>query len=213
MDERARKHRGIARRDVLLGIRHPGGIGEVRSGEAELLCETVHHLHERGLGAGDVLGERKRGVVAGLDDHSLQQVFDRDLLADLDVHRRAAELGRRLAPGVFADRDQVIELDAAFLERVEHDIGGHQLGQAGGLLPRIRVERREHAAAVVIDNDEAARLELRWRRQRDRRAGSFGSIGRGGRRSLPVFVGAGAAGHGGEERQQRRRGEEAIEVS
>ena len=61
-----------------------------------------------------------------------------------------------------------VELDAAFLERLEHAVGRHQLGEAGRLLPRVGLERREHAAAVVVDHDEAAGLELR--RRRDRRS-------------------------------------------
>jgi hypothetical protein len=121
------------------------------SSTAELLGIGVHHLHEGGLVAADFLGERHRGVVARLHDHADDQVLDRDLLADLDEHFRAF-----LLPGVLADGHRVGELDAAFLQCLEHAVGRHELRQARGLLARIGFERGEHAAAIVVDDDVAA---------------------------------------------------------
>jgi len=96
---------------------------------------VFHHLHEGGLGARDVLGERHRGVVAGLHDHALDEVLDRHLLAHSTNIREPS-----CFPGVLADGHHVVELDASFLEGAEHAVGRHDLGEARGLLPRVRVD-------------------------------------------------------------------------
>ena len=177
MDQRARERRGVACGRIVLGVGHAGGVGKVRSGQAELLRVGVHHLHEGLLRAADLLGQRDRRVVARLHDHALQQVVDGHLLADLDEHARAL-----LLPGALADRDRVGELEAAFVERLEDGVGRHQLGQTGRLLARVGLTRGEHATAVVVDHDEAARVQLRRRRNGGRGGGhGLSSLGRHGR--------------------------------
>ena len=63
------------------------------------------------------------------------------------LHERARAF--RL-PGVLADGHQLVELQAVFLERLEHGVGRHQLGEARGLHALIGVALAEHAAAVEV---------------------------------------------------------------
>ena len=75
-----------------------------------------------------------------------------------------------------------VELEPALLDLVEHHLGGHQLGQAGGRHEFVGALLEQHAAAVGIDQDRVRsrglkaalaprfwdwvqRRRCRWRRQ------------------------------------------------
>ncbi len=104
----------VAGGHVVVLVGQAGRVDEVTALEAHFLGRAVHQRGKGFLAAGQVLGQRHGGVVAGLHDHALQQVFHRDLLADLDEHARA-----RGAPGLFADGDHVGQLDMAGFQFVE----------------------------------------------------------------------------------------------
>jgi hypothetical protein len=101
-------------------------IAETRILHAQSLRLAIHHLGEVFLVTGNCFGERDTGVVPRLDDHSLEQVLDLHLRADLDEHLRTARL-----PGLLRYRHGLIELERTLLERGETQIGRHQLGQGG----------------------------------------------------------------------------------
>ena len=85
----ARAARGPSPSSSAADARVPVALAEVRVREPEPRRFAVHPLGERVLAAGDDLGQRDRRVVAGLDDHSAQQLVDGDRLLRLDEHPRA----------------------------------------------------------------------------------------------------------------------------
>ena len=129
----------------------------------------VHQRGEGTLAASDVFGQGHAGVVAGLDDHALEQILHADPLANFDKHARAPG-----APGLFAHEHLVLELDIALGDLPQHRVGGHDLGQAGGFQAGIRIGLGQHPAAVHVDQQVAAAGH--------RRGGGDGyrGLGRGG---------------------------------
>ncbi|HMS80765.1 MAG TPA: hypothetical protein PKC20_14770, partial [Burkholderiaceae bacterium] len=91
---------------------------------AQALRLAVHLGRERRLAAPHRLGEDDRRVVARLHDQPAQQLLDGRRLGRIDEHPRADRLprGRR-------DRGALVERELALLDRVEREIGGHQLGE------------------------------------------------------------------------------------
>jgi hypothetical protein len=100
---------------------------------------------ERFLGAGDQLGERDAGVVAGLDDHPADQLVHRDGLARIDEHARAGRAPCTLRHGYL-----LIERDLFFLERHEYHVRAHQLRQRRRLEPLVGLLRGQNLAARQI---------------------------------------------------------------
>ena len=149
-DQGARQAGDVSRRGVVLGVRQAGGIDEMAARESQLLGIAVHVIGKGLLGAGQVFGQGHGGIVAALDDHALQQVLHRDLLADLDEHART-----RHAPGPFAHRDLVVEADGAGLDLLEQHIGRHQLGDAGRFHALVGILLCQHPATVIVLQDIA----------------------------------------------------------
>ncbi|MNC35961.1 hypothetical protein D3C75_844610 [compost metagenome] len=141
---------------MVLRMRQTGGVHEVAVGHAQAGGGGVHQVGEGVLAAGDVLGHRDAGVVAGLDDDAVQQVAQGHLGADLDEHPRAAG-----APGVLADGDQVLLADLALADLQGGDVGGHQLGQAGRRQALVAALLDQHAAAVGIHQQPGLGGQLR----------------------------------------------------
>ena len=90
------------------------------------------------------LGERDGGVVPRLHDHALDEDVGRDLRADLHEGARALR-----PPGVLADRDLVGELEPAVVQRLEHHVGGHELGEARRLHAVVGAPLRQHVGRVL----------------------------------------------------------------
>ena len=134
----------------------------------------VHELGEGRLVAGDMLRQGDAGVVAGLDDHALDQFLQGDLLADLGEHARAAG-----APGRFADQDLVGEGDVTRGQFVEDHIGGQDLGQAGRVQAIIGTGLHQGLAAGVGHQQVALGREFRWGQGRTRVGHLRGSRRRG----------------------------------
>ena len=126
---------------MIMRVRHPQPPGVL-----------VHDLHEGLFGAGHAFRERDGGIVARLHDHALDQDIHRDLRTHLDKGARAFR-----APGVFADRDRVGELQATAMQFGEHDVGGHQLGETGRLHAIVRMIGRQHATGLVVLEQIGAR--------------------------------------------------------
>ena len=109
---------------IVLGIRQPRYIGEAGVLQAQAHGLAIHLIDEGRFAAGHALGEGNGSVVAGLHDHSLKQVFNRNRAARLQEHART---GR--APGFLRNRDCLRQGDPLLAQGVEGHVRGHQLGQ------------------------------------------------------------------------------------
>ena len=123
---------------------------------AERLGLLVHEFDEMLDRAAHAFGQRHGGVVARLHDQALDQVFDRHLHLRVDEHARAGHL-----PGARADRQGLLQGDLLGLERVEHQVGRHQLGQRGRLDRAVDVLLRQHLVGRDVEQQVAARRDLR----------------------------------------------------
>ena len=146
----------------------------------------VHQRGKGGFAAAHGFGQRHGGVVARLHDHALVQFVHRDRLARLDEHARAAR-----APRVLGHRHGLLQRQALFVQRVEHDVGRHDLGERGRLDLHVGVGCGQRLAAVHIDDDPglgrdggsrdgrhvANRHCTRGRRRRGRRGRRGGGCG------------------------------------
>ena len=136
----------------------------MRAGHAQVAGVAVHPLGECALAAGDVFCQCHAGVVTRLDNDAAQQVFHGDRGADFHKHAGAAG-----TPGVFTDRDFLLLGEVALLDFRKGDVGGHQLGDAGGFDTHVRVASGQLLAAVEVDQQEARGVEVgRLRRRHGR---------------------------------------------
>ena len=70
----ARELGHVARGDAQIGVGETGRIGEGRILQPDLARPLGQELAERGLVAGERLGDRDAGVIGGIDDDALDQV-------------------------------------------------------------------------------------------------------------------------------------------
>ena len=103
--------------------------------------------------------QRHAGIVAGLDDHPLEQLPYRYLGVDLYEHPGA--LG---TPCLFADVYLVVQPDVAVFQFVEHHVGGHDLGETGRIHALIGVLAHQKLPAVEVHQHIALGRQLGWRR-------------------------------------------------
>ena len=180
--------RELARRHLLVGVVVAGRVAEGRFRQADLARPAGHHGGEIVLRAGDALGDRDRGVVAGLDDDAAQEVGELDAVVELREHRRAAGRAAAPAPGVLGDHELAVEIEPALLDLVEDDLDRHGLGRARGRDELVRCLLEQDRAGVVVHQDgvRGKRLEPLGRHGRGRRNGSRG------------------------DREERRRGERRL---
>ena len=119
---------------VVLRTGQAGRVGEARVRHAEALRLLVHLRDERLLAAPDQLGQRNRGVVARLDDQTVKQFVDGGRAGRIDEHPRADRL-----VGIGRDRRACVQGELLVLDRIEGEIGGHQLGERRRLDPHVGV--------------------------------------------------------------------------
>ena len=161
-DPRELRDVGCAR--VLAGRVEPVGADEMRVAQPELRGLGVHQRREGRVVRRDRERERVGGVVRRLDQRTLDQVADGELLAGVEVDRRLADRG-----GARVDGDDVGELEV--LERDEH---GHQLRDRRDRQPVVRVRRREHLARARVLDDVRACVDRRRAGARAARAATSG---------------------------------------
>ena len=149
-DHRRGERREVARGRVMVGLRKPGDVDEIRVREPHALRLGVHARDELRLAARDELGERDRRVVAGLHDHPVHQLVDRHRAARLDEHPRAFGV-----PCGGRHRHALRRRDLAFAQRGEHEIRGHELGERRGIAPLVGVLRDDRRAAREIEQHVA----------------------------------------------------------
>ena len=155
-DQRDREQRHVARGREMLRRGQAGAILEMGTGHAEALRFRIHQLRKGRFRSGDALGERNGCIIARLDNHAQDQFFHRHDLADFDEGARPFR-----APGVFADRHGLIQLQLSRGELLEHDVGRHQLRQARRVHPRDCILGGQDLVGMKIDEDVRARIDLR----------------------------------------------------
>ncbi len=131
----------------------------MRAGHAELRGILIHQRRERLFGTCRVLGKRDRRIVAGLDDHAVEQILELHLAVDREETRRTVGARAATAPGVLADEHVVIEFDLAGRELGGDDVRGHHLRDRGwfdALHPRAALG--QHLTAGVIHEHPAFRV-------------------------------------------------------
>jgi hypothetical protein len=140
----------------MTGRGQPLGVLVTRARQPQRPGLLVHQLHEAlGPCPPTPSAQRHGRVVAGLHDHALEQVLYRDLLIGLDEHARAGH-----APRALTDSKFLVQRELARLERIEHHIGGHQLGQRGRFDRLIWVLGGQHLPAGGIQQQPGARRDL-----------------------------------------------------
>ena len=142
----------------MLGIGQSAGIGELGVLQSQALGFAVHELHEYILGSRHGLGQRNAGIIAGLDDHALQQGFNGDWFFRIDEHARSAG-----APGALGHRHDLVQRDFLVAQCPEHDVGGHELGQRSRFDPLIWCLAGEYLARARVHEQPGLGGHL-WRR-------------------------------------------------
>ena len=140
----------------MIRVRQTSAVGKMGVGHAELRGILVHDLSEYLFGTGDMFGQRHTGIIAGLDNDTLEQLLDSDLLVHLDKHARAFH-----APSFLADHDEVAHLDVAFVYLVGNHISGHHLGQTGRLHMFIDLFLGEDASGVIVHHQIRGGINVR----------------------------------------------------
>ena len=111
--EDPRKLRDIGCTRVLAGGVEPVGADEMRVGQPERRGLVVHQLREGRVVRCDRERERVGGVVRRLDQCTLDQVADGELLAGVELDRRLADCGGARIDGDDVGQLVVLERDAA----------------------------------------------------------------------------------------------------
>jgi hypothetical protein len=125
------------------------------------LSALRHHVRECLFAAGDALRQHDAGIVAGLDDYAAQKVLDLHAVADMHEHLRALH-----APGPFADRQRILELELAMLQFFKHQIERHQLADGCRRNRVIRGLLQEHGPGLGFNQDGLVGGGVDGRRQR-----------------------------------------------
>ena len=151
----------------MVGVGHAVDIGEMAVFEPDLLGLFVHQVDKSLLAAGETLGENDAGVVAGFDDHAVQQIIDADLAVERHEHLRLF-VPQTLPPRLFADRQFVGELGLPLFQHVEDHIGRHDLAH----------RRRRDALVGTLVEQHRTGLDLQDQRVLRLRLDPYGWVGR-----------------------------------
>ena len=158
VDQRAAKNRDVPRSCVVLLVGQAGRVGEVRILHAQFGCVLVHQLGKGGFTARNVFSDGNACVVAGLNDDAVHQIIQFHLGPHVEKHARFARINA-LFPGLFADQDLVVPIQAAILDLVVDHIAQQHLGDAGGLDPRVGIAFCQDLATGVVHQHEGSRLD------------------------------------------------------
>ena len=144
---------GVGR--VLGRQRHSVEVGEARAPHAQLLRGGVHRLHE-GLPAGSVgLGQGKRGVAAGRQQHGIQQLPDgQDVTGP-----QACAAGVGVPADVGGDRRSDLDMPAQAASP-DHHQGGHDLGDAAHRPPPVQLAAPQPPAGAGVHQVGAPGLHV-----------------------------------------------------
>ena len=124
----------------------------MRVAKSQLGRLAVHQRDERGLVAGDALGEGDRGIVPRGGDDAVQQVADAHLLARRQEHGRAGLVAVPALPGLGPHRAHPVGPQLAAVDQVEDDVGGHHLRHRRRRDAPVRILGVEHRARAQVDH-------------------------------------------------------------
>ncbi len=160
-DQRCGQHTQIAHRCQVLGIRQAGGVLEMCRGQTQFGRLFVHQGGKGAFATRNGFGQRHRGIVTRLHDHTLQQIVHRHLRIDFDKHARAFG-----TPGLVRDHDVLVQLQAACLQGIKDQIGCHQLGQGSGLHLFIESFCRDDLSTIDVHGQPGTRCQTGCRHHR-----------------------------------------------
>ncbi len=143
----------FARGHLLARIWQSVRIGESRLRKADLARPLGELLGEIKLAARDALGEDDGAVIGRLNDHAVDERVDRHLAVQRGEHRRAMRRRPAGAPGMFAHRIFVGQLDLAGLEQMEDIFRRHQLAETRRIDQLVGILLIKNAAAFGLDQD------------------------------------------------------------
>ncbi len=149
--QRLGEQRHVARRrDLLLGGKTVG-IEEMRMRHAEARRRLIHLLDEGQFVAAECFGDGDRNVVGGAHDQRAQGVPERKRPANFQT-----EVCRGLFVRVGRDEDRGLLRRPVIANGDERQIGGHQLGERGGIPRRIEVFGIEDVAVCGVEHQSGA---------------------------------------------------------
>ena len=135
----------------LLRIRQAGGIAEGGVGHAEQTRLLGHELGEVLLvAAGHQLAERASRVIGRLRDQGQD-----GLLHGKIASGHQPELGGFHGSRAGGYRDRLVQRHAIVAQRLEREIEGHQLGQAGRITLQVGVVLLQHLPGVGVHHERA----------------------------------------------------------
>ena len=131
----------------MVGVMQAVGIDEVGAGAAQLLGPLIHQGHKGVLGSGHRLRQDAGRLVGGHQHHAVQQLLHRQHLALLDVGGAAGgvhvvDQGRR--------RHLLVQGQHPLVHGLQGQQGGHDLGDAGGILGVPLVEAVQHPPGLIV---------------------------------------------------------------
>ena len=115
-----------------------------------------------------------RAIVASLPDCTIMPRISSSTDTGLPNSMKVREPSERQACSLTIT---VLQLELAGRQLLEHDVGGHQLGEARGLHARVGVQRRQRLVGVVVDEHVGPRIDGGGARN-----GRRGEDGSGGKR-------------------------------
>ena len=127
----------------------PFGLTKLDCDHAETTRVVVHLVGEVLDRAGDAFGEHDRHVVRRFHHQHLERVVDGDHGAGREAH-----LHRGLCRRVGRDDERRSRVMPAFLDRAQRHVGGHELGDRGGIPGLAGILGEQHLAAVGFDHQQ-----------------------------------------------------------
>ena len=128
MDDGGGKGDEVLHRGVVLRAGQAGAVFKMGVFHAEPFGFGVHQLHKLRLAAGHGFGQGDGGIIAGLHNQAFEQIVHAGGRFRVEKHARAFHL-----PALLGNGKGLVGFEFAFFQRFKHQIGGHQLGERGGL--------------------------------------------------------------------------------
>ena len=112
--------RHIVSRCHVFRIRHAAGIRKMRTRASELRCPVIHHLDKIvDRTAADIFSKLRRHIVRRVQESSVDEFFDSELLPDFRIQVHTA--GFRIAHAGLRHRDPVLQIASFKGKKERHD--------------------------------------------------------------------------------------------
>ncbi len=142
----------------MIRVRHAAGVTEVGAHAADVRSLLVHVLDEGLDGAGDPYGQHVGRFTGGGDEEAVEQLLDGELFAGLDVCGGGIRLDALPQGGTGGEL--LVQGQLAAVHGVQHQQGGHDLGDAGGIDFLVRVLLVEHRVGVQVHQQRRLGFDL-----------------------------------------------------